>query len=164
MVLHCNECGKQLAWTGPSEVPQPLFCSRCAPRYITEVEGTSTHRPYGSLTLREMGDLPAHLPAKGGILIGGVEFPYPIVDRSISVRPHKNHPFNEVTLTILVGEVTMDVREKRIKIPPHGPYTPEQLAEIERWFDSTELCDHCCTRVPKAEVEQGLHKHPAVMD
>lgn len=49
-------------------------------------------------------------------------------------------------------------------IPPRGPYTPEQLAEIHKWIDATEMCNHCCKRVPKAEVEQGLHLHPAVMD
>jgi hypothetical protein len=45
-----------------------------------------------------------------------------------------------------------------------GKPTPEQLAAIDRWFDETEMCDHCCRRFPRAEVEQGLHWHPAVMD
>ncbi len=49
-------------------------------------------------------------------------------------------------------------------IPAQGPYTPEELATIEDWIDSTEMCRSCCQRVPKTEIAAGKHDHPAVMD
>lgn len=48
----------------------------------------------------------------------------------------------------------------------YGPpwWTDEDRARVKAWFDSTQICDHCCQRVPTTEVEQGLHRHLAVMD
>ncbi len=39
-----------------------------------------------------------------------------------------------------------------------------RIAEIDRALDASEMCVTCCRRVPKTEIEAGLHKHPAVMD
>ena len=66
---------------------------------------------YGDLTLREIGDLPVHVKNRGSLTIGGQEFPYPIVADSVSVQ--RSGPFNKVTLTIFVGEVTMEARKKQ---------------------------------------------------
>jgi hypothetical protein len=48
----------------------------------------------------------------------------------------------------------------------YGPpwWTDEKRAEVKAYFDSTEMCDYCCQRVPKTEIAAGLHAHPAVMD
>jgi hypothetical protein len=48
----------------------------------------------------------------------------------------------------------------------YGPrwWTDEDRAHVKVWFDSTEMCDTCNRRVPKSQIEQGLHLHPAVMD
>lgn len=56
------------------------------------------------------------------------------------------------------------IRAKPEMIPPRGPYTPEQLTEIQKRFDASEMCNHCCHRVSKPEIDAGMHKHPAVMD
>jgi len=42
--------------------------------------------------------------------------------------------------------------------------TIEEAARIVAYFEATEVCRHCCCRVPREEVEQGLHDHSAAMD
>ena len=51
-----------------------------------------------------------------------------------------------------------------VTIPPLGPYTDEQKAAIAEMFGRTVFCAHCNQRVPKYELEEGQHIHPAVMD
>jgi len=59
--------------------------------------------------LREQGAKPVRITAKGEIFFGDDEFPYPVVRDSVSVARH-GRSRNLLTLTMFVGEVTMETK------------------------------------------------------
>jgi hypothetical protein len=48
----------------------------------------------------------------------------------------------------------------------YGPpwWTDEHRERVREAFEATDMCRTCCRRVPKSEIDAGLHEHPPVMD
>ena len=68
----------------------------------------------------------AHKPVHIGILgiaIGGEEFPYPILEGSVKVEPY-GHRYNTLTVTLLVGDVTMERRKSSFPDVPDAKPQP----------------------------------------
>lgn len=65
--------------------------------------------------LRELGDLPVRIDEKGRVFIGDDEFIHPIIKGSISFSrsPRERHGFNVMTVSLIVGDVTMEGRKAK---------------------------------------------------
>jgi hypothetical protein len=61
--------------------------------------------------LRENGRKPVHITSTGRMFIGGDEFLYPVGEGTIKVERVSGR--NLLTLTLVVGDVTMDNRKPR---------------------------------------------------
>jgi hypothetical protein len=57
--------------------------------------------------LKENGHKPVRV-TRSSLRIGDEQFPYPILEESISVRPYSK-TYNLLTMTFLVGPVTIDL-------------------------------------------------------
>jgi hypothetical protein len=77
--------------------------------------------------LREQGSKPVRITAKGEIFIGDDEFPYPVARDSVSVA-RAGRRLNFLTLTLLVGEVTMETGPMK---PPDEP--ADNYVEFSSW-------------------------------
>lgn len=65
-----------------------------------------------SRQLHAVAEKPVRISSKGLVFVGDEEFAYPIVDGSIVVeRAHRNSRCNKLTVTLLVGEVTIERNE-----------------------------------------------------
>lgn len=53
-------------------------------------------------------DLPAHITSKGEVFIGGQELPYLVAAEGIKAERIKNGRNHLLTLTLIVGDVTME--------------------------------------------------------
>lgn len=60
-------------------------------------------------TFRENGKKPVRVTAKGEVFIGEDEFPYPIVEDSVKVE--RLHKRNLLTITLFVGDVSIEARK-----------------------------------------------------
>jgi hypothetical protein len=63
--------------------------------------------------LREQGSKPVKITAKGEVFIGDDEFPYPVALDSVSVA-RRGRSRNLLTLTIFVGDVTMETTRPKV--------------------------------------------------
>lgn len=65
----------------------------------------------------EMRQKPVRITGNGEIFIGGEQVlaNYPIASEGISVKPVAHHRLNTLTVTLVVGEVTMELKEPRVQ-------------------------------------------------
>lgn len=84
--------------------------------------------------LRENGSKPVRITRKGTVFIGDDEFPYPIITGGIKVQRSgpEHHGFNILTVSIIVGEVTMESR------PPAGVLIEPSSGLQPGWLDKGE--------------------------
>lgn len=85
--------------------------------------------------LRENGRKPFRVTARGRVYIGDDEFPYPIRKGSVRVE-RAGASFNAVTMTILVGPVSLEAR------PATRPVVvAETIPDAEKLADVLDLAD-----------------------
>lgn len=90
-------------------------------------------------TLRENGKKPVRITAKGEVFIGDDAFPYPISDNSIKVE--RRHKRNYLTVTLIVGDVSMESRKptatcKGCGIDIYGAIVTNRCAQCGAALDS----------------------------
>ena len=89
--------------------------------------------------LRENGKKPVHITAKGEVFIGDDEFPYPISDNSIKFE--RKHKRNYLTVTLIVGDVSMESRKptatcKACGIDIYGTLITKRCTQCNAALDS----------------------------
>jgi hypothetical protein len=82
------------------------------------------------LSLRERAELPVRFTADRRIFIGDQEFPYPVAEGSAKVR-RGNRNMNGLTLTLFVGEVTVEPGSKAFPshVDPPPPLTGARVLD-----------------------------------
>jgi hypothetical protein len=82
--------------------------------------------------LREQGSKPVRITAKGKVFIGDDEFPYPVTQGSISVARY-GRSRNLLTLTLFVGEVTMETKRPKAIADEAEPADDPAFVESSSW-------------------------------
>jgi hypothetical protein len=114
-----------------------------------------------SINVRDVPGVPnpmrteADLPVRTGdhVRIGGMEYEVRGVEYA---RALVSPPFIKPDISVQVRAVG------EVYGPPY--WTEEHRNKVKAMFDSTDMCRHCCERVPVSEIQAGRHEHPAVMD